>query len=239
MNKTLISLITGTILSSVLLPFTTSPVMAQYGQYGQPAPVETILVDKQVGKPQFKSTVPATTTKGGIVIAPTPGAVEYVDNLTPSDTRFQPGMNIMFKVRVKNTSSVTINNVMVSDKAPQYMEPIEGPGAYDANTRIISFNAGTFAPNEEKIYYFKMQWAGQNALPADRGLLCASNYVRAYTNNASDDDTAQACVEKQVVGVKAAPKAGPEMNILLVAGQLGVLGFGLNLKKKASKKTLI
>jgi hypothetical protein len=78
-----------------------------------------------------------------------------------------------------------------------------------------------------------MRWFAQGLLPADRGLMCASNYVRAYTSNASDDDTAQACVEKQVVAVKTAPKAGPEMNILLVAGQLGMLGIGFKLKKKA------
>ena len=63
--------------------------------------------------------------------------------------------------------------------------------------------------------------------------MCASNYVRAYTTNAADDDTAQACVEKQVLAVTVAPKAGPELNILLVAGQLGMLGFGLILKKKS------
>lgn len=195
---------------------------AQYGQYGQPAPVESIFVDKQVSKP-------VTQSKGGIL------QYEYVDNLTPSDVRFQPGTDIYFKVRVKNTSSITLNNVMVLDKIPLYLEPIEGPGSYDAQSRSISFNAGTFNPDEEKLYYFKMQWLAQDKLPADRGLMCASNYVRAYTNNVSDDDTAQACVEKQVMGVTQAPKAGPEMNILLVAGQLGVLGIGIQLKKKAKK----
>jgi uncharacterized repeat protein (TIGR01451 family) len=203
-----------------------APVSAQYGQYGQPAPSESILVDKQVSKP-------VTKTKGGTL------QYEFVDNLTPSDIRFQPGMDIYFKVRVKNTSSITLNNVMVADKVPYYLNAIEGPGTYDASTQTISFNAGTFAPNEEKVYWFKMQWFAQSQLPADKGLMCATNYVRAYTNNASDDDTAQACVEKQVLAVKTAPKAGPEMNILLVAGQLGLLGFGINLKKKAAKKTLI
>lgn len=194
---------------------------AQYGQYGQPAPVESILVDKQVSKPVTKS-------KGGTI------QYEYVDNLTPSDVRFQPGMDIYFKIRVKNTSTITLNNVMVADKVPWYLDAVEGPGSYDTNTRTISFNAGTFKPEEEKVYYVKMQWFAQDKLPADRGLMCASNYVRAYTNNTSDDDTAQACVEKQVVGVKEAPKAGPEMNILLVAGQLGMLGLGIKLKKKVA-----
>lgn len=210
---------------TVLALLVVSPASAQYGQYGQPAPVESILVDKQVSKPVTKS-------KGGLL------QYEYVDNLTPSDIRFQPGMNIYFKVRVKNTSSITLTDVFVTDKVPWYLDPVEGPGVYDGNARTITFNAGAFKPNEEKLYYFKMQWFAQDKLPADRGLMCASNYVRAYTNNTSDDDTAQACVEKQVLAVKTAPKAGPEMNILLVAGQLGMLGFGLKLKKNA-KKTLI
>ncbi|MFZ2205886.1 MAG: hypothetical protein WA061_01535 [Microgenomates group bacterium] len=196
-----------------------SPVSAQYGQYGQPAPVESILVDKQVSKP-------VTKTKGGTL------QYDYVDNLTASDVKFMPGADIFFKVRVKNTSTVTLTNVMVLDKIPWYLDAIEGPGSYDANSRSINFNAGTFAPNEEKIYYFKMQWFTQDKLPADRGLMCASNYVKAYTNSAFDDDTAQACVEKQVVGVKQAPKAGPEMNILMLAGELSMLGLGFKLRKK-------
>lgn len=207
------------ILTLVIALFIASPVSAQYGQYGQPAPVESILIDKQVSKP-------VTQTKGGTL------QYEYVDNLTPSDVRFQPGQYIYFKLRVKNTSSVTLNNVMVTDKVPWYLDPIEGPGTYDANTRVISFNAGTFNPSEEKLFYFKMQWFAQDKLPADRGLMCVSNYARTYTNNASDDDTAQACVEKQVVGVKQAPKAGPELNILMLMGELSMLGLGFKLRKK-------
>jgi uncharacterized repeat protein (TIGR01451 family) len=232
MNKTFLTALTALSFVTIL----SQPAFAQYGQYGQygqPSPTESILIDKQVGKPYAKSTT--TTTKGGVVTTP---VIEYVDNLTPSDVRFQPGMEIMYKVKVKNTSSIAFNNVMVTDKVPAYIEPIEGPGVYDANTRIISFNAGTFQSNEEKVFYFKMQWLSQDKLPTDKGLICVTNYARAYTNNASDDDTAQACVEKQVLGVKQAPKAGPEMNILLIVGQLGALGLGFQIKKNA-KKTLI
>lgn len=216
MKKYLISLITVISFITLIAP----SAFAQYGQYGdQPAPVESILIDKQVSKPIFKN-------KGGTL------QYEYVDNLTPSDIRFQPGMDIYFKVRVKNTSSITLNNVMITDKVPQYLEPVEGPGTFDSASRSITFNAGTFNPSEEKTYTFKMQWFTQDKLPADRGLMCVSNYVRAYTDKTSDDDTAQACVEKEVKGVVEAPKAGPEMNILLIAGQLGMLGIGLKLRKK-------
>ena len=231
MKKTLVTFLTA--LSFVtLMSQTAFAQYGQYGQYGQPAPSESILVDKLVGKPQMKSGVKATTTKGGVVLSSTSGAVEYVDNLTPSDVRFQPGMTIYFKVKVKNTSNVVMSNVMVQDKVPLYIEPIEGPGTYDANTRTVSFNAGTFKSGEEKIFDFKMQWLAQDKLPADKGLMCISNYARAYANSASDDDTAQACVEKQVMGVKAAPKAGPEMNILMLLGEVSMLGLGFKLRKK-------
>ena len=196
-----------------------TPAFAQYGQYGQPAPQESILVDKQVSKPAVK-------TKGGQL------EYDYVDNLTPSDVRFQPGMEIMFKIRVKNTSSVTLNNVMVVDKVPWYLEPVEGPGSYDTNARTVSFNAGTFAPGAEQTYYLKMQWVTQDKLPTDRALICVSNYVRASSDNAADEDTAQACVEKQVPVVKEAPKSGPELGYLLVTGEVSLLGLGIYLRKK-------
>jgi len=208
-------LLVASFLTSLFL-FVSPFASAQYGQYGQPAPSESILIDKQVGRP-------AGTTKGGLT------SYDYVDNLTPSDTRFTPGAVVMFKIRVKNTSSIVLNNVMITDKIPQYVEAIEGPGTYDANARTISFNAGTFNSGEEKVYNFKMQWLTQDNLPADRGLICVSNYARAYTNNASDDDTAQACVEKQVVNVTQTPKAGPEMGFVMLLGELGLLGTGIKL----------
>jgi len=192
----------------------------QYGQYGQTTSSQSILIDKQVGKP-------VGVTKGGVT------EVEYVDNLTLSDTRFKPGAEVDFKIRVKNTSNVTLNSVTVTDTIPAYIEPIEGPGTYDSTTRIITVNAGSFAPNEEKVYFLKTQLYGQDKLPSDKGLMCITNYAKAYNDNTSDDDTAQFCIEKEVIGVTQAPKAGPELNFLLLAGQMGILGVGVLIKKKA------
>lgn len=192
----------------------------QYGQYGQTTPSQSIFIDKQVGRP-------VGVTKGGVT------EVEYVDNLTISDTRFKPGAEVDFKIRVKNTSTVTLNSVTVTDTVPAYIEPIEGPGTYNASTRVITFNAGSFAPNEEKVYFLKTQLYGQDKLPSDKGLMCITNYAKAYNDNVSDDDTAQFCIEKEVIGVKQAPKAGPELNFLVLASQMGLLGIGVMIKKKA------
>lgn len=217
---------------AILLPTTiylllTTNVLAdfgQYGQYGQPVPAQTILIDKMVGKPTF------TKTKGGVM------NVEYVDNLTPSDVRFKPGQEIMFKLKVKNTSTITIDNVTVKDFIPAYMEPIEGPGTFDANTRVITFPAGSFNPNEEKTFYIKMQLYTQEKMPANKGLFCLVNKSQVYNNYASDDDSAQFCIEKQVVGVKKAPESGPEAGILLLGANTLLAGIGYGINKMTKKK---
>lgn len=196
-----------------------------YGQYGgQPAPAQTILIDKKVGRPN------GTATKGGVA------TYEYVDNLTVANARFKPGSPVMFQIRVKNTSTVTLNDVMVKDFVPSYLEPIEGFGNFDTATRIISVNAGSFRPDEEKIYYVKMQLFGQAQMPNDKGLFCLTNKVQAYNSVTSDEDTAQFCVEKEVMGAVEAPKAGPEAGILLAGVQTILLGVGFSLKKLSSKK---
>jgi len=202
---------------------TVSADYGQYGQYGQPSPSQTILIDKQVGKPG------ATMTKGGVM------TIDYVDNLTPADTRFRPGEEVNFKLKVKNTSNVTLNNVTVKDVVPSYLEPIEGPGAFDEKSRTISFDAGSFAPDQEKTYFIKMQLFPQDKMPADKGLFCLTNKATAGNGSAYDDDASQFCIEKEVIGVKAAPKAGPELGIVLFSGQMIVLGAGLTLKKLSQK----
>ena len=219
------------LLISVLLPTTiylilTTNVLAdygQYGQYGQPVPAQTILIDKMYGKP----TAP---TKGGVI------NVEYVDNLTPSDPRFKPGAEVMFRLKVKNTSTIAITDVTVKDFVPTYMEPIEGPGTFDSTNRIITFPTGSFNPNEEKTYYVKMQLYTQEKMPADKGLFCLTNKSQVYNNYTSDDDSAQFCVEKQVMGVKKAPESGPEAGILILGANTLLAGIGYGINKLTRKK---
>ena len=192
---------------------------AQYGQYNPPPPSQSIFIDKWVAKPTGQ-------TKGGVT------DYEYVDNLSPSDPRFSAQQYVMFRLKVKNTSSVSLNNVTVKDYVPAYLYPAEGPGNYDSNSRTVIFNAGDFAPDEEKWYYLKMQIVPANQMPSDKGLFCVTNKAQAYNDQVSDDDTAQLCIEKQVVVIpgKPVPQAGPEMGLILLAGEMGALALGLKIK---------
>jgi len=219
MKKYLISFIV-LFLVTLYVSRLTFNVYAQYGQYGGEAPSYSILIDKMVGKP--------SQNKGAT-------EYEYFDNLSPSDPRFSPGQEVYFKIKVKNTSNRDITNVVVRDYVPSYLDPIEGPGSWDGNSRIITFNAGDFKIDEEKIYYIKMKVYDQANLPADRGLFCFVNKVTASSSSSYDEDTAQLCVEKQVIGAKTVPQAGPEMGVLILGLNVLTAGLGLTIRKLSDK----
>ncbi len=195
------------------------PAHAQYGQYGGTPEIQAILIDKMVSK--------ASVAKGQ--------PLEFVDNLSPTDPRFQPGQELFFKIKVKNTSNINLFNVTLKDFIPAFVEPVEGPGVFDEKTRVISVDIGDFEPDQEKTFVFKMKVNGQNDLPADKGLFCLVNKAQAFNDKVSDDDSTQFCIEKQVGKGKvlpaSVPSAGPEAGFLLLTGQLIALGTGLLIKR--------
>ncbi|MEX1052403.1 MAG: hypothetical protein WEC80_00980 [Patescibacteria group bacterium] len=205
------------IIALVLFAGSFSPVFAQYGPYGGPDVSKSILLDKKVGKP-FQS-------KGG-------SSIDYLDNLSSSDFRFDPGQEVLFKITVKNTSDAKLYGITVSEFVPSYLTKVLGPGSYSSENRTITINAGDFAKGEEKTYSFTFKIAGQEALPSDKGVICLVNKAQASGDSVFDEDTSQFCIEKQVVGVKEVPAAGPGLGLgLLVLQGLGV-GTGIWLRKR-------
>ena len=193
---------------------------AQYGEYGEPEPSLSIIVDKLVGKP--------VSDKGGSTDA------DYVDNLSPSDPRFAPGQKVFFKIKVKNTSDEKLKDVTVRDFLPDFVELVEAPGEFNSDERSITISAGDLEVDEEKVYFLTMRVLPQEQLPEDSGLFCPVNTVETFNGGVSDEDTAQFCVEKEVLGVSEVPSAGPELGVILLSGQLTALGLGFLLKRKAS-----
>lgn len=186
--------------------------VGQYGQYGQPCNTYSISVDKMVAKPNSET---------------------YVDNLSVSDPRFSPGQTILFKVTIKNTSTTTFGGMTAKDFVPDYLSPVEGPGTFDVSTRTISWDAGTFAVDEQKTYNFKMKVNDQANLPADKGLFCLVNKAQAWSNTTTDDDSSHFCIEKQVTPGETVPSAGPEMGLALITLQMVGVGAGIYLRKRA------
>ncbi len=191
----------------------------QYGPYDGKKPSLAITVDKKVGLPQ-------NTTKGGQT------EYAYVDNLTSADRRFVPQEHVFFQIKVKNTSKVHLDNVVLRDYAPAYVELFENPGSFDGKDTVL--HVGTLQPGEEKEYIFKGRIVAYNQLPADKGVVCTTNKVRASNDKVADEDTAQFCIEKTVTSVNPPtdiPKTGPEHGILIMVSALGSAITGLKLRR--------
>lgn len=184
-----------------------------YGQYGECAPSVNILMDKMVRKPDVD---------------------EFVDNLSSSDPRFLAEDEVFFRLKVKNTSNAKLSNVTVKDFVPDFLDPVDVVGSFDSDSREVTINAGDFDPDEEKVYTLKFKVVKQDNLPSDRSLICEVNKANAAADDVSDEDTAQFCIEKQVLRVSEVPSAGPEMGVALLVGQFAALGVGIFLKRKVS-----
>jgi uncharacterized repeat protein (TIGR01451 family) len=224
-----------TLLATGAFLFSSIPVAAgndqygQYGQYGQQPgdtpyesptqPVESLIVDKLVAYPG------TVNSSDGIAMD------RFVDNFSPNDKRFNPKSRVIFRVKVKNTSNVTLEDVTLKDYIPGYMEPVSGPGNFDVDTRVITYVIPEIKPGEEKIYDFEMQIVDQDSLPSDKGLICLTNKAEAYTDKVSDEDSSQMCVEKKVQNITTVPKSGPELGLLILAGNLFGIGAGTYLTK--------
>lgn len=185
----------------------------QYGQYGKcPPPSTSLMIDKTVGKPASNNTI------------------EYVDN---TDYKFASNGLINFQVRIKNISNKVLNNVKVIDYVPSYLEPTEGPGNYDVNSRQITFFIPELKVNEEKTYTIQMQVKSAEVLNTINEGACVPNKASIAADNAYAEDTARFCVEKQVLGVSQVPATGPEHWIAVLIASITSLGIGTALKRQA------
>jgi len=192
-----------------------------YGSYGQGGQAESILVDKTVGMSQV-------TTKGGTT------TVNFVDNLASSDQRFYAGQTVTFKIKVKNTSDHKLSNVVVKDILPASLVPVDVKN-YDTNSRTIALSDNlALNSGEESVFTVNTKVIAQEKLPTDQGVFCIYNKATASNGVVADDDTAQFCIEKKVIGVKTQPQAGPEYGLGLLALQMLGIGSGIYLKKRVS-----
>ncbi len=203
--------------ATLLVALPVSAGSGEYGQYGGGVATTSVMIDKTVSRGE--------ETKGGIA--------QYVDNYAATDPRFAAGQKVFFQIKVKNTSNVTLKNVLVKDILPQYVDPSEGPGTFDANTKTISWTYPELKAGEEKIEKVVGVIVDQARMPADKGLFCVSNKSTVKADKAVDEDTAQFCIEKQVMGAVKVPTAGPEFGFVVTALSFAGLGAGIYLRKRA------
>lgn len=193
-----------------------------YGSYNSCIPVTSLIINKTVQDPKTKN---------------------FVENLSNTDTRYSPENTVPFKVTVKNTGTVTLSNVVVTDTLPNYLNFVSAPGTYDSKSKTITIKIDKLNPGEEKTVDINGKLAASSDLPSDPMITCLVNTVSVKANGQGNNDTAQFCVEKPSVStkgglpvypsqpVKSTPATGSEALTLLalIPGAL----TGLALRKRS------
>ena len=221
-------------LSFVVVQIVVATSQTTFAQtYGGNTPPTTCLtIDQTVSNPAIMQTI------------------EYVDNISPSDVKYQPNGIIIARIRVKNVSSIVVPAVTITNTIPSYVNYFAGPGTLSADGRILAISLGDMQPGEERYAYVTYKVVGADALPSDRSIVCVLNKVAVQGSTCNrDEDSAQLCIEKrgsggtttispdyiqQLNAVKTAPKAGPELGLALISFNGIAATVGYFIKKRSN-----
>lgn len=162
------------------------------------------------------------------------GSGNFVDNLGVNSTRFLAGSEVVYKIDVTNNGDTSFGFVDVVDTLPNFLEFVSGPGTLEGNQ--VKFRIENLTPGSTVSKEIKARVVSRDKLPSDGTVFCIVNSARAVANDGrTASDTAQICVEGQVLGVKAPVKQLPATGNagMIVAGLmlLSAINFGYVLRK--------
>jgi uncharacterized repeat protein (TIGR01451 family) len=160
-----------------------------------------------------------------------PSSNSYVDNLSVTQHNFLPGQEVKFKLVIKNTGDKDLWSIDVSDKFPKEVEFVSGTGNYDKNSHTLTFKVDGLKPNESTDREIRVKI--KNAADIHSNMQCPTNFAEAKVENMIDQDTAQFCVSKQVLGeTKELPKTGVGAFGMLISSTVIFAGAALALARK-------
>lgn len=113
------------------------------------------------------------------------------------DTAFGPDSQVTFQITVTNVGNTTIPRLTIKDIFPQFVAFNAGPGNFDQNTKILSFDTDNLAPNESRNFTITGKTVPANQLPSDQNVVCVVNQTTATRDNQVSQDSAQLCLQKQ------------------------------------------
>lgn len=182
-----------------------------------------------------------------------PQTGSFVDNLGVNDPKLAPDQTISFQLTITNNGGSTLSDVKVADIFPQFVSFMAGPGNFDQNNKVLTFNLLNLNPNESRTFVLTGKVASLSQLPGDQSVTCVVNQATAASNGQSSQDNAQFCIQKQLAvaptqapgvtkgGLKifpppqvvTTPPTGPEALALMALLPTGALGYFI--RRKASR----
>src|SRR3989338_8635645 len=246
MKKSLLRAVFFLALITVLLGFPFS-ISAAGDQQPSPTPEEEKAVEETKGSvPIYGGTTVygGEPVYGGGVIVSRPGELfidkmvlnpatnVFVDHLGPTDPKYRPLQIITFEIRVENSGEETLSEVNVTDKLPDFVDYMSGPGTFNKDGKTVNFTVENLEPGESETFNIKARASHQAVLPEEKNVICPVNEVEAETTDRQEEDKSQFCIEKEME-VPQVPEAGADPIIL--SGLASALSLGYWLRKKSQK----
>ncbi|WP_281633130.1 gliding motility-associated C-terminal domain-containing protein [Flavobacterium luteolum] len=125
---------------------------------------------------------PVCTSPGGCTTdIPTDGVKSFVTVKSVADAsgngKAEAGENLTYTIKVKNTGSLVLNNISISDAVPANTTYVSG-GSYDSATQTVSFTGSNLAVGDTSSYSFIVKVANDLT-----GIATVSNQATATVDN--------------------------------------------------------
>lgn len=170
---------------------------------------------------------------------------QFVDNLDNS-TPFTPGQQVNFQITINNTGNATLNNIVVKDMLPNFLDYISSNGNFDNNSKTVTYNIDHLNSGSSQTFSVDAKFTNSNNLPSNTNTTCVVNQATATADGQpTAQDNSQACVVNNVLGAttkggqtifpapntKSTPPTGAEAFSLLAL--IPAVFAGLKLRKKS------
>ncbi|MBI2405191.1 DUF11 domain-containing protein [Candidatus Gottesmanbacteria bacterium] len=160
-----------------------------------------------------------------------PATGTFVENLGSSDPTFSGNGEVLFRLIIKNTGTQTLATVTVKDIFPSELTFSGGPGTFDRGSNTLTFTLDNLTAGETKTQEILAK-VDPDKVNRNFSLSCVINTARVSSGDRQDQDTAQLCIQTQVLGVTTLPVAGFEdFALLLPFGLLGLTGIAFLIKR--------
>ncbi len=164
-----------------------------------------------------------------------PATGNFVENLGSTDATFSSNQEVLFRLTIKNTGSQAQSSVTVKDTFPSELTFVSGPGTFDATSNTLTFTLDNLGAGESRSIEVLAK-VDANKVNKERSISCVINTSRVSASppagGAADQDTAQLCIQTNVLGATTLPIAGfNDFAFLLPFAGLGLAGMALLMKR--------
>ena len=152
-----------------------------------------------------------------------PQTGELVSSLSANGPNFLAGQEVSFRIEVKNTGSSSLSNVKVTDKLPDLVDFVSGPGSFDKGNHTLTWFIDNLNGGESKVFDVKSKVKSSKDLP-DLGIDCITNFAQATKDSLVGQDSSAFCIQTKILGtVTELPKTGQSKLPELLTGALLML----------------